>query len=136
VFWGGTVAPIDLSSADFAVITSMTEDTIRLDWRGRRKGDTAIETLAPLFERVLAAAASGGRRVEMCFDDLQELDADTLTELLLFTQRFEGTDITLTIVYDPTVKWQRLSFEPLRAFIDAGAKMELKQRFKSDRFRH
>jgi hypothetical protein len=118
---------------DFNIVADLDADAVRLQWRGRRRRGEPAEPLTPLLDLMLAVAVDGPRRVEMSFDDVEELDANTLSELLDFLQRLEGTQVALTLIYDPCVKWQRLSFEPLRVFIEQGSPLELRQRFRSDR---
>lgn len=99
---------------DLAVEVSPGPETVLLVWRGRSNDRAPVVVLAPLFDRALEQAERGSRGLELHFGELEELNSSTLTAILLLVRRLKGSEVTLTLTYDPRVKWQKLSFEPMR----------------------
>ncbi len=91
---------------------------IRVDWRGTSRDRCPERFLVPLFDQLGADAAVRSARLELHFEKLCYFNSATMSALLHIVRNlrerpsFQG----FVVVYDPTSKLQRLSFEALRIF--------------------
>jgi hypothetical protein len=106
----------DLVVGDLRIRVSEGIGAVRLDWKGKSNSREPAKTLVPFFAGVSGRAAALGGAVEMHFEALEHFNSSTITALIQFIQTSRGKGIPLVIVYDATLKWQRLSFDALRIF--------------------
>jgi hypothetical protein len=93
---------------------------ILLHWRGRSNERQPAKTLAPYFTDVLSSAVSRTVPLEMHFEELEYFNSSTITYLIQLIQDARQKGIRLTLVYNPVLKWQKLSFDALRVFAKDG----------------
>lgn len=89
---------------------------VRLDWKGKSNAREPAKVLAPFFDSVLDEAATGKHTVEMHFEDIDHFNSSTITAIIQLIQRARKTETPLVIVFDPGLKWQKLSFDALKVF--------------------
>jgi len=70
--------------------------------------------LAPLFDKALAGARDEGRVLVIHFEKLEYFNSSTIAALVQFIRAANEAGLGLTIVYDPSQKWQAMSFDALR----------------------
>jgi hypothetical protein len=63
--------------------------------------------------------------LELHFEELDYFNSSTITSLIQLIQEARAKGIPLTYVYDPALRWQKLSFDALRVFVGDG--LDLKQ---------
>ncbi len=91
---------------------------------GRSASREAGKTLAPLFDRALAAAREEGRVLVFHFEALEYFNSSTIAALVQFIRTAQERGVGLTVVYDATQKWQAMSFDALKRALrpfEAGA---------------
>ena len=54
--------------------------------------------------------------IEMHFEKIEHFNSSTITALIRLIQFCRKSNIKLAMVYDQSLKWQRLSFDALRVF--------------------
>jgi hypothetical protein len=104
-----------LSSGELAIVVEdQAEERIVCKWRGRSVERDPGHVLSPYFDQLLDVAHERRAAVEMRFDSLEHFNSSTIATLIRFIQNARGRGIRLVLFYDPSLKWQRLSFEALR----------------------
>jgi hypothetical protein len=96
---------IDVASADGGAVVCT--------WTGKSNDRSPQLVLGPWFETLLAAKPA---RIEMHFEKLDHFNSSTITALIRLIQTARAKSVKLAFVYDPNLKWQRLSFDALRVF--------------------
>lgn len=89
---------------------------MRLDWKGKSNAREPWKVLAPFFEQVLDAATTRKHTVEMHFEGIDHFNSSTITAIIQLIQRARKIERPLVIVFDPGLKWQKLSFDALKVF--------------------
>jgi hypothetical protein len=88
--------------------------TVSVRLEGRSASRNAVEALAPLFARVIGAAADESRAIVLRFGALEYFNSSTIAALLQFTRATQQAGLALEIVYDGRQRWQALTFDALR----------------------
>lgn len=81
---------------------------------GKSTSRDAGRTLAPLFERALAAARDDRRAVMLHFQRLEYFNSSTIAALVQFIRAAQKRGVGLTVRYDAGQRWQALSFDALQ----------------------
>ena len=79
-----------------------------------RAGLEHVGLIAPLFDRALSGARDEGRVLVIHFEKLEYFNSSTIAALVQFIRAVNEAGLGLTVVYDPSQKWQALSFDALR----------------------
>jgi hypothetical protein len=98
---------------------------LQLRLRGRSSDRHPEHILGPYFASALTAAAEQEMGLELHFEELDYFNSSTITSLIQLIQEARAKGIKLTYVYDPALRWQKLSFDALRVFVGDG--LDLKQ---------
>ncbi|MDB4964236.1 MAG: hypothetical protein JWP01_4235 [Myxococcales bacterium] len=107
----------NLQSGDLTIEVADAPDAVfRCTWKGKSNERNPSETLKPWFEALLAAVAAKQGTVEMHFEKIEHFNSSTITALIRLIQICRKSNIKLVMIYDQTLKWQRLSFDALRVF--------------------
>jgi len=112
-----------LTSGDLRIDVTESGGALICTWTGKSNDRTPQTVLGPWFESLLAEA--GQSRVEMHFEKLEHFNSSTITALIRFIQSARGKAVRIAFVYDPNLKWQRLSFDALRVFEKGDKAFEL-----------
>jgi hypothetical protein len=54
--------------------------------------------------------------IELHFEDIEHINSSTITSIIQLIQDSRARSIKLILVYDQTLRWQKLSFDALRVF--------------------
>lgn len=107
----------NLQSGDLTIeVAEAPEGVFRCTWKGKSNERNPPETLKPWFETLLAAVGAKQGSIEMHFEKIEHFNSSTITALIRLIQICRKTSVKLVMVYDQTLKWQRLSFDALRVF--------------------
>jgi hypothetical protein len=98
---------------------------LQLRLKGRSSDRHPEHILGPYFASALGVAAEQQVGLELHFEELDYFNSSTITSLIQLIQEARAKGIPLTYVYDPSLRWQKLSFDALRVFIGDG--LDLKQ---------
>ena len=98
---------------------------IKLSWLGKSNSRSPSKELGPLFVALANEATAQDRRIEMRFEHIEHFNSSTITALIQFIQGLDLSKVALRLVYDGSLKWQRLSVEALRVFERAGGSLEI-----------
>jgi hypothetical protein len=93
-------------------------EPIRLSWLGRSADRDPSLVLLPYFKNLLATAAREHKAIEMHFERLEHFNSSTITAIIRLVEDARRGNIKLALVYDAEQRWQRLSLEPLRVFLN------------------
>jgi hypothetical protein len=112
----------DLIAGDLK-ITALAADgeAMQLTWQGKSGDRHPRKLLDPYFSEILTNVAERGLPLELHFEKLQHLNSSTITALIQLIQDARQRNVRLAFVYDPNVRWQKLSFEALDVFAKDGA---------------
>ncbi len=89
---------------------------IRLNWKGKSNDREPGKILNPYFRKVVDRAAEAQARIEAHFEDLAFFNSSTIGSIIYCVQSARELGVEMTIVFNPGMDWQRLSFEALRVF--------------------
>jgi hypothetical protein len=107
-----------LQAGDLAIdcVDAQGHGALKLLWRGKSNDRHPAKILSPFFERIMATASSRGAAIEMHFEELDHFNSSTITALIQLIQDARERNVRLVIVFDKSLKWQKLSFDALRVF--------------------
>lgn len=107
----------NLSNGDLTIeVTEAPDAVFRCFWKGKSTERNPPEFLKPWFEALLATVRDKQGSVEMHFEELELYNSSTITALIRLIQECRKNGIRLVMVYDQTLRWQRMSFDALRVF--------------------
>src|SRR5688572_26510223 len=107
----------NLTSGDLTNEVAVTPDGVySCTWRGKSNARNAPEILKAWIEKLLAAVTERKGTIEMHFEKIDQFNSSTITALIKLIQVCRKSNVKLAMVYDQSLKWQRLSFDALRVF--------------------
>jgi hypothetical protein len=107
----------NLTSGDLTIEVVVTpEGVYKCTWRGKSNERNPPEILKPWFEKLLASVTERKGCIEMHFEKIDHFNSSTITALIKLIQVCRKSSVKLAMVYDQSLKWQRLSFDALRVF--------------------
>lgn len=107
----------NLQSGDLTIEVAVTPDAVfQCTWKGKSNERNPPEILRPWFDKLLATVGERKGTIEMHFEKIEHFNSSTITALIRLIQTCRKANIKLVMVYDQTLKWQRLSFDALRVF--------------------
>ena len=114
-----------LESGDLRIDVTTSGTALVCTWTGKSNDRNPQQALGPWFEKLLADAGGKSAKVEMHFEKLEHFNSSTISALIRLIQAARGKGVKLAFVYDPNLKWQRLSFDALRVFDKGDRAFEL-----------
>lgn len=105
-----------LSAGDLTLELTDDAGCLRCVWKGKSNERQPNKVLAPWFEQITQDARERGVVLEMHFEELEHFNSSTITALIVLIQQARRDGVKLVMVYDQSLKWQRLSFDALRVF--------------------
>jgi hypothetical protein len=107
----------NLNAGDLTIQVTISPDAVySCTWLGKSNERNPPELLKPWFEKLLASVAERKGSVEMHFEKIDHFNSSTITALIKLIQVCRKSHVRLAMVYDQSLKWQRLSFDALRVF--------------------
>jgi hypothetical protein len=109
------------------VVSESTEGgvPIRLHWTGKSNDRQPSKVLTPFLSSALALAHARAQSLELHFERLEHFNSSTVTTIIQLVQEARQKGVKLALVFDPTLKWQRLSFDALRVFVKGDGLLEM-----------
>lgn len=105
-----------LNAGDLKIDIVEQDAAIQLHWLGMSNERQPDKVLKPFFAIVLGGAAASNKTVELHFEKIERFNSSTILCIIQLIQEARHKNIRLAVVYDPSRKWQRLSFDALRIF--------------------
>ncbi len=99
---------------------------IQLFWKGRSREREPRATLLPFFAATLARAIDHATALELHFEGLEYWSSSTITCVIHLIQDARGKGVKVVLLYNPSHKWQKLSFEALRALAKNDGLLEIR----------
>jgi hypothetical protein len=90
---------------------------IDLFWRGRSTDRHPARVVVPYVSTILGAAKGQDVAVRLHFETIEHMNSSTITALIQIIQEARARATRLTIVYDRSKTWQKLSFDALGVFV-------------------
>lgn len=106
----------NLETDQLTIEAAEQANQIRLDWKGRSNAREPWGLVRSFFEQVAEKAADSSSNVEMHFEDIEYFNSSTITTVIRIMQLLQAKKVPLTLVYDPGLRWQKLSFDGLKIF--------------------
>lgn len=100
---------------------------LRLDWIGRSNERQPEKILMPFFHEALDRAVATSKVLELHFEKLEHFNSSTIMSVIQLIQETRNRKAKLVICFDPSRKWQKLSFDALRIFDKGDGMFELEQ---------
>lgn len=117
----------NLVTDELTIETAEDASHIRVDWKGRSNARDPWGIIRGFFEEVAESAANDSRKVEMHFEDIEYFNSSTITAVIRIMQLLQTRKVPLTLVYDPSLRWQKLSFDGLRIFEQSNALLKVRE---------
>lgn len=117
---------MSFTAGDLTIDTEDDAGVLRLVWRGKSNARNPGQVLAPLFAQELERAQTDGRVLELRFDQLEHFNSSTIAAVIQLIHQARAKAVKLRLVFDPGIKWQKLSFESLRVLARPDGLLELK----------
>ncbi len=99
---------------------------IALMWKGKSNDRHPGKILGPYCARMLDAAAAQKVSLELHFETLEYLNSSTITAIIQVIQDARARAVKLVLVFDPSKRWQKLSFDALKVFVRDDGLIELR----------
>jgi hypothetical protein len=116
-----------LTSGELRIdVETPSPELIQLFWTGKSREQQPRKTLLPFFATALNLAAEKSAALELHFEKLEYFNSSTITCIIHLIQDARTKGVKVMIVFNPAHKWQKLSFEALRAFAKADGLLELR----------
>lgn len=110
------MTPVELKDGGLCVSLTAASAGLRIDWTGRSSHRDPGRVLSAFFGDALQRAGATTGAIEMHFEKLEHFNSSTISALITFLRAARSVGVELTLVFDPGLKWQLLSFEALRVF--------------------
>ncbi|MEM9694771.1 MAG: hypothetical protein AAGA56_19645 [Myxococcota bacterium] len=104
-----------LSFGELTIDIDERDDALVCEWLGRSGDRDPGRVLGPWFEKAVSVADGAQHRLVMRFHKLEHFNSSTITALIGLVQKARRADVPLVLVYDAEARWQKLSFDALRA---------------------
>lgn len=118
----------DFSYGDLNIKTRKDgAEVIRVDWLGKSNSRQPASVLAPYFEELMKTAQSVRQPIEMHFEEIEHFNSSTITALIQLIQKLGQVNLRLSLVYNPRLKWQKLSFDALKVFQKPDGLLEIRE---------
>ncbi len=106
----------NLMHGDLQIEVTEVNNVFSCTWRGKSNERNPPEILKPWFDKLLVEVTDKKAGLEMHFEKIEHFNSSTITALIRLIQFCRKSNIALAMVYDQSLKWQRLSFDALRVF--------------------
>lgn len=106
----------ELRSGELQIDARIEPERVHLAWQGRSSARDPRSVLVPYFERAISVAHERAVPVEMHFEDLAYFNSSTIAALIDGIRLASERGVPVVMVYKQDVRWQRMSFDALRAF--------------------
>ena len=107
----------NLNAGDLNIQVNVSPDAVySCTWLGKSNERNPPEILKPWFEKLLTSVKERKGAIEMHFEKIDHFNSSTITALIKLIQVCRKSNVKLAMVYDQSLKWQRLSFDALRVF--------------------
>jgi hypothetical protein len=115
-----------MQAGELAIHARGGPGVIELHWRGKSNAREPSAVIDPYLAHVFKSSAADGNAVEMHFEELQYFNSSTIAAVITGIQKARAEGIRLTLIYNASLKWQRLSFEALRIFVKPDGLVQLR----------
>lgn len=99
---------------------------IQLLWEGKSNDRQPAKVLRPYFSDILSVVEVRKVPLELHFEQIEHFNSATITSIIQLIQDSRSIGIKLIIVFDPKLKWQKLSFDALRVFAKADGLLQIR----------
>jgi hypothetical protein len=105
-----------LTCGELSIVPTREDKALQLVWSGRSTSRDPRGTLVPYFEQAFAAAERDAVALELRLAPLSLCNSATIAAIVDAIRIGRERSVPMTIVYDGSQRWQRVSFDPLRMF--------------------
>jgi hypothetical protein len=121
-------SPDNLSAGDLTIELAQPGATspLGLRWIGKSNARDPEKVLGPYLAKMLDRAVVQCVPLELYFEKLDYLNSLTLTTIIQVIRDARALGVKLVIVFDPTCRWQRMSLDALRIFVNDDGLIELR----------
>ena len=103
------------------VIEAQEPPRVFLSWSGRGNEREPRQTLGPFLANVVDRAAEKSAAVELHCQRITYINSATIGCMVDMIHKAESATVPITLRYDRTSGWQRLSFEALKVLVKSPA---------------
>ena len=103
-----------------------TRGYLVLYWQGKSSDRNPEKVLEPFFLQALTEAQERKLGVEMHFEKLAHFNSSTIGYLIQLIQETRRRGVSLVLIFDHALMWQKLSFDALRVFAKDNELLQLR----------
>ena len=103
-----------------------TRGYLVLYWQGKSSDRNPEKVLEPFFLQTLTEAQERKLGVEMHFEKLVHFNSSTIGYLIQLIQETRRRGVSLVLIFDHALMWQKLSFDALRVFAKDNELLQLR----------
>lgn len=105
-----------LQAGDLTIDVREDATKLQLHWLGMSNDRQPELVLKPFFAEVLQHAVDANKTIAFHFERIERFNSSTILSIIKVIQAARHKGVALELIYDPSRKWQRLSFDALRIF--------------------
>ena len=103
-----------------------TRGYLVLYWQGKSSDRNPERVLEPFFLQALTEAQERKLGFEMHFEKLIHFNSSTIGYLIQLIQETRRRGVSLVLIFDHALMWQKLSFDALRVFAKDNELLQLR----------
>jgi hypothetical protein len=97
-----------------------------LYWQGKSNERNPEKILEPFFVEAIAEAQKQKLGLEMHFEQLVHFNSSTIGYLIQLIQETRRRGVSLVLIFDHGLMWQKLSFDALKVFTKDNSLLQLR----------
>jgi hypothetical protein len=102
------------------------EDAIHMKWTGKSVHRKPSEFITPILVDLLKRSSAEEKRIVLDFRNLNYMNSSTITPVIKILERAKRGSVSITVLYQKSVKWQDLSFSALEIFQTKDRRVQIK----------
>jgi len=113
-------------SQDKLQIDVIDNDNIEVIWRGKSIELKPGKFITPILINALTKSSEMKKRIILNFCDMEYMNSSTITPVIKILDRVKRGNLSLTILYRQSQKWQELMFSALEIFETEDDRVKIK----------
>ncbi len=111
-----TPLPPRFADKDLVIDVQDAAAEVRLAWSGRSTDRDPGRFLMPIFQELLERVRGDPKRITMDFTGVDYMNSSTFAPIVKLLDQARRSGASVSLEYNPSRKWQTLSFSALRTF--------------------
>ena len=118
--------PENFSNKYLTIEVNENETSIDVKWLGKSVDREPSKFISPILVDVLQTSSVRNKRIIMDFRKMAYMNSSTITPIIKILERAKRGMTKITILYQKSLKWQKLNFSALEVFRTKDNRLEIK----------